>query len=625
MFGLLNLITTILIFSSSFFNAYALDSCKWKNREGIPCIVVTKTPNSSYINEGSINKITIDKSDIEKSGALDVIDVLNYVDGIDVKQNGQRGQLASLFMRGTNSNHTLVLLNGIPINDQSSTQGMHDFGQDFLQTIQQIEIYKGANGAHFGPSAIGGAINFVTAINYENEISLNGYNGKNNSMNTNYTKIFDNNWHLNFKGSLSNSKDGSSRYGGSEEDSSKNYQININSEKWLKDNLKLFSTAYVRRTKANYDASTSDETGFSHNKMYIFQTGLNSLTNNSENMINFHLHHYNREYDESGYFDWYNSESAFLKAERKVKNFKKFSYGFGTEYKYESGAFTNNGSWSTPSAKGYVDNLGVFGNIGYELSDNTILSLYGRGDNHKTTRINKTYKINLNKIFKKFNFNLTHSTGLRNPSLYELYGNNGRSDSYKHVPNPNADPEKSKTNELKVNYLINDLINIENTFYRSSIQDALLYNSSYNGGSGYTNNNTDLKQDGIESVITFMNKDHRLKIYNTISSSKQADGTHQLNRPNSTYGIGYNFDIKESIFGQLTFNYNYKHYGKSFDYAPSISKVDSTDVMNISISKNTTIGSLSINISNLLDENYQRPYGYTQNGRIFRLGFKNTF
>ena len=82
---------------------------------------------------------------------------------------------------------------------------------------------------------------------------------------------------------------------------------------------------------------------------------------------------------------------------------------------------------------------------------------------------------------------------------------------YKHVPNPNADPEKSKTNELKVNYLINDLINIENTFYRSSIQDALLYNSSYNGGSGYTNNNTDLKQDGIESVITFMNKDHRLK------------------------------------------------------------------------------------------------------------------
>ena len=78
------------------------------------------------------------------------------VSGLDLKQSGQRGQLTSLFMRGTNSNHTLVLLNGIAINDQSTTQGLHNFGQDFVQTIQQIEVYKGASGAHFGPSAIGG-------------------------------------------------------------------------------------------------------------------------------------------------------------------------------------------------------------------------------------------------------------------------------------------------------------------------------------------------------------------------------------------------------------------------------------------------------------------------------------
>ena len=55
-------------------------------------------------------------------------------------------------MRGTNSNHTLVLLNGIAINDQSTTQGLHNFGQDFVQTLQKIEIFKGPNGAHFGPS-----------------------------------------------------------------------------------------------------------------------------------------------------------------------------------------------------------------------------------------------------------------------------------------------------------------------------------------------------------------------------------------------------------------------------------------------------------------------------------------
>ena len=292
----------ILIFLSFYsFSVSALDKCKWDNRDGFPCLVITKTPNSSDISERSISKIIIDRNDIEKSGALDVVDVLKYIDGIDVKQNGQRGQLTSLFIRGTNSNHTLVLLNGIPINDQSTTQGLHNFGQDFLQTIQQIEIYKGPNGSHFGPSAIGGAINFITAIDYENKVSLSGHNGKNNFIDTNYTKIFENDWHVNLKGSLSNSKTDSSRYVGSEEDSAKNYQININTEKWLSDNLKIHSTAYTRRTKANYDASASDESGFSHDKMYVLQTGLNKLTQNSENSLIFHLHHYNREYDAVSY------------------------------------------------------------------------------------------------------------------------------------------------------------------------------------------------------------------------------------------------------------------------------------------------------------------------------------
>ena len=116
-----------------------------------------------------------------------------------------------------------------------------------------------------------------------------------------------------------------------------------------------------------------------------------------------------------------------------------------------------------------------------------------------------------------------------------------------------------------------------------------------------------------------------MRLYNTISSSRQTNSNRQLNRPDSTYGIAYDVDIKSSFFGPISLNYNYKHYGKSFDYAPSVTKVDSTDTMNISISKKSNSGVFSINISNLLDENYQRPYGYSQNGRIVRFGFRNSF
>ena len=61
-------------------------------------------------------------------------------------------------------------------------------------------------------------------------------------------------------------------------------------------------------------------------------------------------------------------------------------------------------------------------NAGYKINENQTLSIYGRTDDHNTTGSNQTYKINFIQILGKFKFGATHSTGLRNPSLYELYG-----------------------------------------------------------------------------------------------------------------------------------------------------------------------------------------------------------
>ena len=240
----------ILILNISLLTAKAeiLPNCKWDNRSGTPCININKTNNTSKITETGVNKIIITKQDIENSGLTNINDLLKTISGLDVYQNGPTGQLSSVFTRGSESNHTLVLLNGIAINDQSTTDGLHDFGQDFIQTIQQIEIYKGSSGAQFGPSAIAGAINFITAVDYTNRYSVSGFNGRNTSFDGNYTNITKDGWHLNIKGTTNQSDTSSSKAAGSENDDSNNFQINFNAEKWINDNTKIKSTIYSRKS-----------------------------------------------------------------------------------------------------------------------------------------------------------------------------------------------------------------------------------------------------------------------------------------------------------------------------------------------------------------------------------------
>ena len=114
-----------LILSISSFNAVALENCKWNNSKGIPCATISKTPNTSEYNTEGVAKKVFTKQQIIESGATNALDLLKKVSGLDYYQTGQKGQQAAIFMRGSESNHTLVLLNGIAINDQSATNGMH--------------------------------------------------------------------------------------------------------------------------------------------------------------------------------------------------------------------------------------------------------------------------------------------------------------------------------------------------------------------------------------------------------------------------------------------------------------------------------------------------------------------
>ena len=296
-------------------NAKELKNCAWKNEKGIPCLNIFSAPNTSKLNETAINKITITKKQMIESGYEDVRSLLEQVMGVDVYSDGPRGQKTSIFMRGTNSNHTLVLLNGLPINDQSSPKAMFDFGYDFLQGLQQIEIYKGASGAIFGPAAIGGAINFITDIDYENSISFNGSSSRTNSIDGNFTYISENGWHHNIKGGSTQVEELSTQNTSKDLDGTKNISLNYNSTKFLNDSLKLKLTGYGRKTDSGYD-SWDDANANADNILYAFQGSLESKKNNIEDRFTSHLHVHDRYYDTAVKNKYY-SQSTTIKGERE--------------------------------------------------------------------------------------------------------------------------------------------------------------------------------------------------------------------------------------------------------------------------------------------------------------------
>jgi len=102
----------------------------------------------------------LERADIEASRSIDVIDLLGKQTGIDVVRTGGSGSQNSIFIRGGNSNHALILIDGMRVN--SATQGLFDFAHLPLALIERIEIVRGPRASVWGSDALSGVIQIFT-------------------------------------------------------------------------------------------------------------------------------------------------------------------------------------------------------------------------------------------------------------------------------------------------------------------------------------------------------------------------------------------------------------------------------------------------------------------------------
>jgi vitamin B12 transporter len=123
-------------------------------------VVVTATRYPVPADEVLPASFVIEREELQRSLAADIADVLRFRSGLEFGRNGGIGQNASMFLRGTDSNHTLVLVDGVRINP--GTIGGAALQNISPQLVQRIEVVKGPRSTLYGTDAIGGVVQIFT-------------------------------------------------------------------------------------------------------------------------------------------------------------------------------------------------------------------------------------------------------------------------------------------------------------------------------------------------------------------------------------------------------------------------------------------------------------------------------
>ncbi|WP_445748873.1 TonB-dependent receptor plug domain-containing protein [Polaribacter sp.] len=155
-------------------------------RDTLKEVIITSTRIELPFKKDSRTMIIINAATIKNSAATNVADLLQQVAGVDIRRRGTGGGQADLYIRGGGFDQTLLLIDGIKMDDAQT--GHHTLNAALpIEVIERIEIIKGPAARVFGQNAFTGAINIVTKKSLENTVSLNAETGSFGQINSSVT------------------------------------------------------------------------------------------------------------------------------------------------------------------------------------------------------------------------------------------------------------------------------------------------------------------------------------------------------------------------------------------------------------------------------------------------------
>lgn len=617
------------------------------------------TPVNQDQTASSVTVLT--EKDFLERNATYVSDVLKTVPGVAMGATGGHGAVTSLFLRGAESNHTVVVINGVkmnPVNDG------FDFGGLTLSNIERIEVLRGEQSALWGSDAIGGVVYITTQSGLYKEKPLNidfdlGF-GSHRTRDASATiSGYQNGFYYALHGDshrttgisvLSKDKfnyralDGTSIQTGGAIERDGFHRDNGSLRLGYDDNNKGIEVlaSHSSQTTKNDTSLFSEATDKDFFRTRETTLKLSGYVGNDQELFKHKtsVSHIKNDYD-------YVSTSPYTRDWKKLNanyqldiNFDREGYlkqGISVLGEYQKSHYEAQSSYSTFKEQKLIEKS-IATEYRLFTEDDHSLSLSGRftdSDNFKntfTSRIAGAYRLSENvKAHASF------GTAVHNPTFTELYGYGESTYGTPTVwlANPDLKAEKSRGGELGLLMETTDKRYSFDLTYFSRIVDDFIGSEKIAANLSRSKNlEGKTKVKGIE--ITYKGKiaDNLISYANYTytnikngESKRGANGKTLDRRPKHTVNVGLAYQITEKLGSDVNISYIGKRLDTYWGTYPSKRvEMPSYTLVNLGINYQLLPNlNIYVNLNNLFDKKYETAVEYGQDGRNIYVGLKGSF
>ncbi len=608
-------------------------------------VVVTAT--KSDVDEKKIgSSITVITSDeIREKNYRTVEDALRGVPGITLTKMGSSSGVSSVMIRGTESSGTLVLINGIEVNDPMGPSRGFNFRDLLTDNIDRIEIIRGPQSTVWGSDALGGVINIILKNGKEKRVaSLSSFYGSNNTYDFSISTRGKLGKILSYSLSLDRiDTDGFSqadeRFGNSERDGYRNVTGTGNFVLKLNDNFSLNAFFYdidSRSELDNHGGGFGDDPNYrgylsffmgkvgidisqmsgkiTHHALFSYYENRRNYKN-PEDMDN-SFSSFSRYYGDMKKGEWKTifsiNENNLLTAGYEYKreggySFYEYSSPYYSMYSPFPKASTTMNSFYIEDLLSPIENFYVVGGVR--------LDHHSEFGNDVNIKISPVYVINSTNTRLKMSF----GTGFKAPSLYQLYA---PETSFGPVGNPALKPENSWSLDggFEQKFFKNRL-DLSFTLFYNKFTDLI----DFSFGSGYVNigkaNTKGAEFSGIFDVCKYFSVDGS---YTYLDTENEITGEELLRRPHHTLNLNFNFRPVKNFKSTVNIFYKGNRWDMNYDVYPAERiKLDDYTLLNFVFNYTPRSGvDIFGRINNILDEDYEEVYGYGTDDTYFELGLR---